>query len=786
MALSVAAPLTLVESAAEAAPLIGTRISAADGPSWSAAYARANWGPGVPTVVLVRSQFPDATAIATPLAAMLDAPLLTIDGSGGSQDTASYAALDYLKPQRALLIGPSWTPKYPAYGAVAQRVPSLEPVNGPGWIGLSQVVAQKFSASSSAALASGGATADTSTATSAAAALKVPLILTEPGYSTTFYDGAVNELKRLGAKQVIQVGPVPDVEAAAFSKPLQSANIDLSSVIGETPEKRSSAVVNLLEAKNVNTRKLYIAPSSRPVDALNAAAAVAKDRAFLRLTSGPDIVSADLRDQVSAWGSEATKVVLVGDPTGLSAAFESSINSLVKQRIPKPEFSVNSSGLTTNGAVSVTLTPKSGATAYSVYDLNGSLVASGPTPSFQLPALTTTFKVQALNGAQVLAERDVRVSEGSEKTGQPDRIVTSAYSGMVTLNWSEAAAAGVRPHKVFRASTTRAADGQLQQSENKLIGITCASEFTDAAPTDTLQNVYSVEAFGAPIGNLCIAASPAPSDTNVGSMTGLNIPSNISGAASTSSLMTSAARGAVAESSEPPRATPSLGEAALLSARTASSGPTPLADGVSAQAAIGPVLPWTFRYRMFLEDGRVRPVKWDSQVMYGDGRGFSAWAGTHRTQVDTTFYFDSQWRATGAAFSKNVGQSIQYSCPTSNDYNGCTETGRRTASDAGISTSYQTFPFPRASVNHSVGDPFPVHGFSWFGDVYAPPIRYNVQYNYLNNGFWLTGALSCAPAQEIWGGYVPGEWQPILTYKPVCALAVGAAAGAVIPFVFKM
>ncbi len=712
--------------------------------------------------------------------------------SGGSQDAETYAALDVLKPKKALLIGPDWSPKHPIYSGVVQRVPVIERVNGYGPLGLSQEVATKFvSAGDTAVLAESGGT-DMVTAASVASVLNTPLMLTEPGWSG-LADDTVSELKRLGTKRVHQVGTVPNAELEPLAKALTAASIDLSSVTGETALQRNFSASLLLESMNIDSSKVYVGSSVNHTTALNGLLAVARDGAFMHLADGPDALSADLRGLVTAWGPETKNIVLVGGTAQLSASFENTIKSALRPRTTKPQFAVLNFARTTRGTTTISLTPQIGATTYSVYDLEGKQVATGTQPTFELPALTTTFKIQAKNGTNVVAERDVRISEGNESTGQAERVATSAFNGSTTLNWSEAARAGARPHKVFRTSVTRASDGTLQQTPQQLIGITCQAEFTDASPKNTAQNVYSVETVGSPTANACGPSRTIAVDGLQKTMTGLNIPTGLpaaTGQAMAQIQIGTGEQNAFTLGVSAPRATPTLGEAALLRSHENAQESNVASSGVSS-SAINPVLPWSFRYRMFLSDKRIRPVPWNPQVMAGDGRGFSAWAGTHRTQVDTTFSFDSNWQATGASFKKHVGQSIEYNCSWTDMYNDCSETGRRTASSAGIHTMYQsrtsTQPFPYARVSHSVGDPFPVKGLSsWWGDVYAPPIKYVAQYNYLHNGFWLSGALACAPEQEIWGGYVPGEWQPILLYRPICPLAVGAAAGPILPYVFKM
>lgn len=792
MCLSIPGAFGPVKSA-NAEPTTEARIASENGPTWSASYARQNWAPGVSTVVIVRSQYASSIAIATPLAAHLNVPLLIADGSGSSQDAETYAALDALNPKNALLVGPGWSPKHGIYAGVTQRVSATEIVNGPGVLGLSQQVAKKFaSAGNSAVLAEAGGS-DIVTAVSAASVLDTPLMLTEGGY-TGLADGVVSELNRLGTERVYQVGSVPNAELEPLAKSLTAAKVDLSSVTGETPLQRNSSVSRLLESKNVDSSKVYVGSAGNQSTALNASLAVARDRAFLHLADGPNNLPAHLRDLVAGWGPEGKKIVLVGGAAELSASFETAIKSAVIPRTTKPEFSVSSFSNTTHETTKITLTPQPGASTYAVYDLVGNQIATGSQPSFELPSLSTTFTIQAMDGSTVVAERDVRISEGNESTGQAERIATSAFNGSTTLTWSEAAKQGARPHKVFRTAITRASDGSLQQGDQRLVGITCKAEFTDASPTNSLQNAYSVETVGSPTDNACSSNSTVAEEAER-SMTGLNIPTGLPGSTGSSASLRAqngiTARNTADSAGDKPRATPTLGEAALLESREdAEMQGVTGSDGAAAQAA-NPVLPWSFRYRMFLSDSRVRPVQWNRQVMAGDGRGFSGWDGTHRTQVDTTFYFDANWQATGATFRKDVGQSIEYDCPWTDRYNGCTETGRRVASAAGIQTFYQprtsAQPYPYARVTHSVGDPFPVKGLSsWWGDVYAPHIKYVAQYNYLSNGFWLSGAFACAPEQEIWGAFLPGHWQPIVVYRPDCPLAVGAVAGPVIPYVFKM
>lgn len=760
------------------------RLSVADGPTWTATTARQNFAPGVPTVLLVRSSYPEALAIATPLAAKLGAPLLVADGSGGSEDTATFEALDYLKASKALLIGPDWTPKFPIYGQVASRVTTTEPVNGPGRIGLSAAVAQKFAQSSGDAfIASGLNTSDTATAASAAAALRVPLILTETAWNS-WSAGSVTELKRLGTKNIYQVGALPAADDEILTKAFVDAKIEQASTLAVTPEERNHDIGSILEVKNVDSSKVYIGSTSYPGDAITAAAYAARDGAFLRLAPNSATVPAKLGATVAAWGPEVEKVVLVGDTSRITAAFETNLRSLIKARAVKSEFGMNSFAKTPAGTMSIGLSTKSGATSYEVFDLGGALVASSALPTFELPALTSTVKVRAKNGSQVIAERDVRISEGNDKAGTTDRVATSAYKGQVTLNWSEAAATATRPRQIFRSEVTRAADGSLQQGASSLIGITCAKEFTDASPTTSLQNLYEVIPVGEPTNNACGTTLAPPTSRTGLALTSLSVPTQLPGATSSASTTLQAE-----STSAPPRATPTLAEKAFMDRKEATAAAAASSTITTEQA----VLPWVFRYRMFLRETLVRPMPWHGQTMYGDRRSFSSWAGTHRTQVDTTFNFDSQWRATGATFAKNVGQSIEYNCPNITNFNNCSETGRRTASSGGISTRYQprvagVSNWPYAAIDHSVADPFPVRALSVPGvyDFYAPPIDYSMSYNYFQNGFTITGTHDCAPYHEIWGGYVPGEFIPIMLHPASCSLPVGAAGGWRVSFTIKV
>lgn len=554
---------------------------------------------------------------------------------------------------------------------------------------------------------------------------------------------------------------MPAADSEVLMKALFEAKIENSQTSGATPEDRNFEIASVLEVKNVDTSKIYVGSTSYPQEAITAAAQGARDGAFVRLAPKSDVVPTPLGSVVAAWGPEIEKIVLIGDTSRISSAFDTNLRVGIKPRTAKSEFSVESFS-TTAGVVSIELTAKANATTYEVFDLGGTLVASSAMPKFSLPSLTSTVTILAKSGTQTIAQRDVRISEGNDKAGTTDRVATSAYMGQVTVNWSEAAASSVRPRQIFRSELSRAADGSLQQGTATLIGITCANEYTDAAPTTSLQNMYEVIPVGEPTNNACGAAI-APPSARVGlASTALSVPTQLPGA--TTSAVSAFA---VESSAEAPRATPTLAEQALM--QPVGSGAAPGARG--AVAAQQTVLPWVFRHRIFIRDPLVRPMPWHGQVMYGDRRGFSAWDGTHRTQVDTTFSFDSQWRATGATATKNVGQSIEYNCPDISSYNNCTETGRRTASGIGIYTSFQprvpgVSNWPYATVVHSVADPFPVRALSTpWSDVYAPPIDYTESYNYLQNGFTITGIRDCAPDHEIWGGYVPGEFIPIMTAR---------------------
>jgi len=772
VSLTISGLLLTTETASAAVP--GTaRLAVSDGPVWTANSVKAKFATGVQTVLLVKNSYPDAVALATPLAAKLNAPLLIVDGGGGTQDTATLDALDYLKPSKGLLIGPDWSPKFPIYGAVASKVANLETVNGPGRIGLSEAVAQKFPDSSSDAfVASGVDASDIATASSAASALRVPLVLTETAYNS-FTQGPVNQLTRLGIKRTYQVGALPAADSEVLSKALSAAKIETSQTSGTTAEDRNAEIASVLEIKNIDTSKIYVGSTSYPQEAIAATAEVARDGAFIRLAPKADAIPPSLANVVSAWGPEVEKIALLGDTSRISSAFDTNLRAQIKQRTGKAEFSI-SSFKTTAGVVSVELTAKANATSYEVFDLGGTLVASSATPSFNLPPLISTVTILAKNGTQTIAQRDIRVSEGNDKAGTTDRVATSAYKGQVTLSWSEAASASIRPRQILRSEVSRASDGSLQQGSAKLIGITCAKEYTDSSPTTSVQNMYTIVPIGEPSNNACGTAVAPPSSREGLESTALSVPTQLPDA-----TVPAMAGLAVESAAGEPRATPTLAERALMS----SAGTGAVSEGAGTLTAQQTVLPWVFRHRMFIRDPLVRVMFWHGQTMYGDGRGFSAWAGTHRTQVDTTFTFDSQWRATGATASKNVGQSIEYNCPNILNFSNCTETGRRTASSAGISTYFQprvagVSNWPYARVVHSVADPFPVRAFSFPGfDFMPPPIDYIESYNYFINGFTITGASDCAPDHEIWGGYVPGEFIPIMTVGSgdlgSCALGAG-------------
>ncbi|MDF2051904.1 hypothetical protein P2Q66_18340 [Arthrobacter sp. Cr_A7] len=307
-----------------------------------------------------------------------------------------------------------------------------------------------------------------------------------------------------------------------------------------------------------------------------------------------------------------------------------------------------------------------------------------------------------------------------------------------------------------RHEMVRDAQGQLAIAGTTQLGGTCATSFTDASRPSGKEVIYEVSQYGTNTGNFCSVATPATSirEPQV-DLTALRIPA----VSSTATIQSESA-------TSPGAPTPTMAEKSLmaLKAKSASGGISTESFGTSA---------WTFRYQTFIADRYARPAWYDTQTFGGDNRGFGAWHDSFRTRADMTFYFDSRYSIQSMHFGKATGITKEYHC-TLHSFNNCSYVKQAQESTDGIrimdKRAYGSYRVAR--IEHDSAIPIRPHGAMW-GVTPTPGITYTMDVLYWPNGFSVTGFHDGAPSHELWGGWVPGEYIPIMTHNRACDFGLG-------------
>jgi len=482
-------------------------------------------------------------------------------------------------------------------------------------------------------------------------------------------------------------------------------------------------------------------------------------------------LSGPIREQAVSWGPELKSATIIGPATGVTDTYKSQLQTAVATlRAVAPSFHVLGTGTNADGSGWIDLSAQPGAVRYTLTDLAGTQVYNGASPRLPIPSDGTTFKAVAFNSTGgKLSERDVRVAINPGEAGNKTKVAATSDASTTHLNWSEGATT-LRSRQITRHEMVRNAQGQLTITGSVRLGTTCGSSFTDAARPATKEIIYEVSQHGTNATNICSATTP---QTKVREpkvdLTALRVPA-APAAASTFRL----------ESTSPSEApTPTTTELSLMQHQAKATEQT---FGTQSSTS----LPWTFRYQTFIPEPLIRPLPWDNQVFDGNNRSFGAWREPFKTRADVTFYFDERRQISTMYFGKATGVTTEYSCP-GGTFNNCSTVRQAQAGTEGIKWFDKRYPGTArvARVEHDVAIPIQPHGVLW-GLVPVPGISYTMDILYWPNGFSVTGVHEGAPAHEIWGGWVPGEYIPIMTHDRQCDFGVGLAGFCSVGFNIKV
>ena len=545
---------------------------------------------------------------------------------------------------------------------------------------------------------------------------------------------------------------------AEVGNQMVAAGISLVAIEDPSLTARSGKIMEALEAKNVDSRKLVVVAESRPADALNTSLMNSRDGVSPVFTASYNKPEGKAEELAKSWASEIKLSKVLGPNTVITTNYTAALNSAISvPRAAVPELHIVDVSSAEAGISVVTFVPFTGASKYQVFDLAGNKSYDGAAPRFTLPAQDSTFKLKALNSAgAVMAERDLRISQSSSDTGLESRVGVSTEASKSRLSWAETAG-NPRPRTILRSEAKKNADGSSELLPPVVVARTCGTGFTDTAHVVGKEYVYETIQTGTVNNNICATLTPSREVRESAQvLTSVRTPA----LGSTANALSSP--GPVSDT-----ATPTSVEAELLSATRA---------GSSAPQALAAPLPWRFRYQTFIAGQYVRPASWDTQVFDGNNRGFGAWIDRYKSRVDTDFTFNSIGQISGVEFDKRIGTTHEYHCPTGS-FNNCSFVKSAIASSNGIGTVGTTGvgnpnAFRAGRITHNVAIPIKPHGVLW-GAAPTPSISYEVDYVWTRYGFNIVGWHDGAPSHEIWGGYIPGHYIPIMTHSQNCGFAQG-------------
>ncbi len=752
-----------------------------DNPSaYSVQIAKNKWPTGASKVFIADAHDTIAIAVAAPAALNQNAPLLLVEPSAPA---LVLEVIAQLRAREAVLVGPGFSPK----SGIRQQINGVTAlqqwISGPGPLELDVPISTMFSAPvDELYITDAGHTADLVTASSASSFQKSPLFT----IADSLGSWEESELARLKPKRIVFVGNAA-AASAALSR-VEALGYPTMAVEGASPVERNLKVVNLLRGKNVDTRKFRISVPEEAAAAAPAAYEAALSGTLVRFTDSGASFSGHLADEANAWGIEALDGKIFGASTAIPNTFLASLeNAITRQRAPKTSFQVVGSSTGTDAQHTLEMSPYPGAARYRLFDLSGALSTESTTPIFKLPSGQTTFSAKAYNpiGA-LLAQRDVRVVVADEEkpTATVSAVITSDTEVSI-VNWKQQAA-DARPRTVVRSELVRDSDGRLAMKGRAQIGTTCSTEYIDRGRPVGTEVIYEISQDGTPERNICSTSTPDHSQREESiTLSSARVPATNMLSLAQPSLSTTFGTARTNQNVlRPPNApTPTIAEQALISSRR-----PPATAGTPQQirAAASPApLPWTFRYQTFIPDLYIRPANWDTQVFDGNNRGFGAWLSPYKTRTDVTYYFDQNWRVQSYSFRKFVGITTEYHC-SKNTFADCRFVKQAQASDSGISMTASALRGIHVGfINHEVALPIKPHSFIW-GLISPPAITYGVHYKYGPGGFTLSGVHDGAPAHEIWGGYVPGEYIPFMLHDRRCGFGNGLLGLCSVGFTIKV
>lgn len=744
-----------------ASSLLVQRNPISNASSQSVSVSKKFWPSGSAEAVVVEVRDTFAIATAGPLARFKGLPLLIVDRDAPADVKAE---LIRLKASNAILIGPAFSPKALLRSEINSVVASQSWTSAPGPDEQDSPVASMFPGPvDEIFLTDALDQVDLVTASSASAFQKSPLFTV--GTSLSLWEKG--ELQRLKPKRALFVGSSTAVAQTVAA--VEALGIPVLSISGDTAVARNETVVRSLQGRNFNSMSLFVGSTTASFEALAASFEASQESSIPQFAANPGSLSGYVKEQASSWGPEMKSATLIGPTTGLTDTYKSQLQaSVASPRSVVPAFHVTGTSTNADGTGTIKLSAQPNAVRYTLTDLMGTKLYDGATPTYPVPADGTTFKAVAFNitGTKI-AERDVRVAVNPDDVSHKTKLAATSDATTTNLNWSEGSVA-LRPRQITRHEMVRDAQGQLAVTGTVRIGSTCATSFTDASRPAGKEVIYEVSQYGTADKNIC---SSATSQTSVREaqidLTALRVPAS----GSTAAAITQAAPVVDAP-------TPTTAERSLMDLHSRSA-----AQGVATESTS---LPWTFRYQTFIPERLIRPVPWDSQVFDGNNRGFGAWIEPFKTRADVTFYFDSSRQISTMWFGKAVGVTTEYSCPGTT-FNNCSYVKQAQASTDGIKWFDTRAVWSRrvARLESDVALPIRPHGVLW-GLSPAPGISHTMDILYWPNGFSVSGVHDGAPAHELWGGWVPGEYIPIMTHDRQCDFGMGLAGFCSVSFNIKV
>lgn len=695
------------------------RLAGAERTATSARISRTVAPDGADAVAIASAaDFPDALT-AAPLAHSLGAPVLLAFEDGLTDPVRD--EVERLGPQRAVVLGGE-----SALGTAVEEelrrlgVDRIERVAGENRFDTAaRIAARLHDQLDTVFLASGTAWPD---------ALSVAPLVARQGSALLLAGGdrlpaATREtLERLDVDHAIVAGGTA-VVGDVIEHELDQLGISVERLAGAERYETSQRAVEAGIWSNADGRRIWLATGRDWPDALTAASAVAHEGGVLQLVDGQaSEVRGPAAELLRGWGSEATRVTLVGGGAVMPAGFEEQAAALLDRRPEAGDFQVTDLGVEGEG-VRVELSPASGAERYEVRDIDGRVLHEGSEPAFSLDDDTGSATVVALADGEAVAQRDVRLTSFTAEGLADLRLGASFGGGEVVLDW-RASDGPRRPRKVVRRRVQETPEGHRELVEPRTVAYTCRGVATDRARDKGEE--YTYEVLHAPGGTagFCSGDRQPHELRQAVALASVRVPAD----ASTARFGTARARNTPLPTSID----------RMLSSRA-----------TQRMAGEQQPTPLLVRYQTFIARENVpRPLR-RGQWFEGDGRSFSP-KGSHRTRIDVTTHF-------GDDPHLEVERSVSPSRLYEETENGLEFVEERQAGTEGMEVfrNFQERDRAMYTIQHDVGIPF-----DFFAGIDSPGIGYQVTFLLDEGASLVRGEHDFAPHHEVWFGPVPGEfWQ---------------------------